>query len=140
MPRHRRRHRRKVGGSFKSFWGKAKKFLKKTKLLSTVGNALAPMAGPGILGKAARGAVNFAKSQGYGRRRRIRRRRKGGALRPAGSHKRYGRGTCGQGRGTRGGSLAPVGAGRRRRKHHSGGKMNPRLRGIRMGPRMTAKF
>ena len=134
MPRH-RRHRRKVGGSFKSFWGKAKKFLKKTKLLSTVGNALAPMAGPGILGKAARGAVNFAKSQGYGRRRRIRRRRKGGALRPAGSHKRYGRGSCG-------GSLAPVGAGRRRRrsKHHSSGKMNPRLRGVRMGPRMTAKF
>ena len=132
MPRH-RRHRRKVGTGFKSFWGKAKKFLKKTKLLSTVGNALAPMAGPGILGKAARGAVNFAKSQGYGRRRRIRRRRKGGALRPAGSHTRYGRGSCG-------GSLAPVGAGRRRRSKHSGGKMNPRLRGIRMRPRMTAKF
>ena len=132
MPRH-RRHRRKVGAGFKSFWGKAKNFLKKTKLLSTVGNALAPMV-PGVWGTAARGAVKFAKSQGYGRRRRIRRRRKGGALRPAGSHKRYGRGTCG-------GSLAPVGAGRiRRSKRHSSGKMNPRLRGRRMGPRMTAKF
>ena len=121
MPRH-RRHRRKVGTGFKSFWGKAKKFLKKTKLLSTVGNALAP-ALSGTLGSIARAGTNYAKSQGYGRRRRIRRRRKGGALRPAGSLKRYGRG------GSCGGSLAPVGAGRRRRrsKHHSSGKMNPRL-------------
>ena len=131
MPRH-RIHRRKVGGSFKSFWGKAKNFLKKTKLLSTVGNAIAP-ALPGIWGSAARAGVNYAKSQGYGRRRRIHRRRKGGALRAAGSSKRYGRGCSG-------GSMAPVGSGRKSRKQHSSSKLNPKLRGIRMRPQMISKF
>lgn len=91
--------RRKIGGSFRSFINKAGDFLKKTKLLSTVGRQLAPLAGPyeGLASK----AVDYAASQGYGRRR-IRR---GGALRPAGSTKALR---------MHGGMLNPVGGARMR--------------------------
>ena len=101
MPRHRRR-RRKMGGSLKSFWNKAKGFLKRTKLLSTIGSRLLPMTG--AFRPLAGAALGMVKRSGYGR---------GGALRPAGMrrmmYKRRGRGCCG-------GSLVPVGGMRRRRR------------------------
>jgi hypothetical protein len=61
------------GGSVKSFMDKANQFLKKTQLLSTVGNVLnnsiVPMQYRGIGSK----VVDFAKSKGFGRSRKIRR-------------------------------------------------------------------
>jgi len=110
MPR--RRHRRRMGGSLKSFWGKAKGFLKRTKLLSRVGTSLLPLAG--AYKPLASGALGLVKSAGYGRRR-------GGALRPAGMRRRMGRGCCG-------GSLNPVG-GRRMRYRRRGRRIygKPRL-------------
>lgn len=101
MPR--RRRRRKMGGSLRSFFNKAKGFLKKTKLLSTIGSRLVPMAGS--YAPLAGAALGMVKRAGYGRRR-------GGALRPAGMrrvmYRRRGRGCCG-------GALTPVGGMRRRR-------------------------
>ena len=62
------RSKRLFGGSVKSFLGKANQFLKKTQLLSTVGNVLnnsvVPMQYRGIGSK----MVDFARSSGYGRR------------------------------------------------------------------------
>ena len=68
------RHKRSLfGGSVKSFLGKANEFLKKTKLLSTVGsvlnNSVVPMQYRGIGSK----VIDFGKSMGYGRSRKIRR-------------------------------------------------------------------
>ena len=128
MPR-RTRHKRTLGGSWKSFWNGTKNFLKKTKLLSTVGSALSPML-PAQYKTLANGAINYAKSKGYGKRRRRRRIRRGGALRPAGARRRYGHGCSG-------GALAPVGGMRGMRRS---GKMNPRLRGSRLPSRKPAKF
>ena len=105
MPR--RRRRRKMGGSLKSFFNKAKGFLKKTKLLSTIGSRLVPMAGS--YAPLAGAALGMVKRAGYGRRR-------GGALRPAGMRRvMYRRRGRGRGRGCCGGSLTPVGGMRRRR-------------------------
>jgi len=61
------------GGSLKSFLSSVNNFLKKTKLVSTVGRAFAPMAGnySGL----ANSAVDMAARAGYGRRRRTRTRR-----------------------------------------------------------------
>jgi hypothetical protein len=60
------RHKRILGGSVKNFLGKANDFLKKTKLLSTVGNVLnntiVPMPYRGLTQK----VVDFGKSAGYG--------------------------------------------------------------------------
>lgn len=119
MPR--KSHRRKLGGSWKSFMGKASDFLKKSKLLSTVGRALAPMAGPysGLAGK----AVDYAEQAGYGRRRRYRR---GGALRPVGARR------------SMGGMLVPVGGSLRVK--HSGSSMSSRLVPRSIGNRMPMKF
>ena len=68
----RTRHRM-FGGSVKTFLNKANEFLKKTKLLSTVGNVLnnsvVPMPYRGIASK----VIDFGKSKGYGRSRKIRR-------------------------------------------------------------------
>ena len=62
------RHKRILGGSVKNFLGKANDFLKKTKLLSTVGNVLnntiVPMPYRGLTQK----VVDFGKSAGYGRK------------------------------------------------------------------------
>ena len=128
MPR-RTRHKRTLGGSWKSIWGKAKNFLKRTKLLSTVGSALSPML-PTQYRTLANGAINYAKSKGYGTKRRRRRIRRGGALRPAGARRKYGHGCSG-------GALSPVGGMRTIRKS---GRMNPKLRGIRLPSREPAKF
>ena len=79
MPRrtqHSRRRRR--GGSFKSFLSGANKFLKKSGLLSALGQIGSQMA-PGKYGKMAGVLGNAAGAMGYGRRRRC-----GGALRLAG--------------------------------------------------------
>ena len=71
----RRRHRRMRGGGFMDFLGKANNFLKSSKLVSTVGNALGAAGVP-----FASTIGNAAGSFGYGRRRH----RRGGALRLAG--------------------------------------------------------
>ena len=82
MPRrtqHSRRGGRRRGGSFKSFLSGANNFLKKTGLLSTLGQIGSQMA-PGKYGAMAGVLGNAAGAMGYGRRRR----RCGGALRLAG--------------------------------------------------------
>jgi hypothetical protein len=71
-------HRRR-GGSFKSFLSGANNFLKKSGLLSTLGQIGSQLA-PGKYGKMAGILGNAAGTMGYGRRRR----RCGGALRLAG--------------------------------------------------------
>jgi hypothetical protein len=70
--------RRRRGGSFKSFLSGANKFLKKSGLLSTLGQIGSQMA-PGKYGQMAGVLGNAAGAMGYGRRRRC-----GGALRLAG--------------------------------------------------------
>ena len=97
------RRRRKVGRGFKDFMGKAKNFLKRTKLLSRVGSALMPLV-PGQYKPLAGMALNYGKSQGDGRR--------GGALRPAGMRRIM------RGRGCSGGALVPAGGARMSRKFH----------------------
>ena len=89
-----RRKRRNVGGSFKSFWDGTKNFLKKTKLLSTVGNSLNSLV-PAQYRPMSSMAIDYAKNQGYGRRR-----VRGGALMPAGQRRMHL---------IRGGALLPVG-------------------------------
>ena len=82
MPRitqHSRRGGRRRGGSFKSFLSGANKFLKKSGLLSALGQIGSQMA-PGKYGQMAGVLGNAAGAMGYGRRRR----RCGGALRLAG--------------------------------------------------------
>ena len=79
-----RRKRRNVGGSFKSFWNGTKNFLKKTKLLSTVGNALNNALVPAQYRPMTNMALNYAKNQGYGKRR-----VRGGALMPAGQRRMH---------------------------------------------------
>tara|TARA_R110002153_G_scaffold83478_3_gene209870 strand:+ start:5007 stop:5363 length:357 start_codon:yes stop_codon:yes gene_type:complete len=116
MPR-RRHRRRKIGGSLKTFWNKAKGFLKRTKLLSTIGSRLVPMAGS--YAPLAGAALGMVKRAGYGRRR-------GGALRPAGMRRIRGRGCCG-------GANMPVGGRRRRTRRRMNRFSKPRLP-RRMGP------
>ena len=85
-------------GKFREFLGKANNFLKKSQILSKLGNAYskygsyAGLPYTGMVGNAA----DVAASAGYGRRRRM---RKGGSLRPAGAR--------------RGGGLYPSGGSRR---------------------------
>ena len=74
MARVSRRRRRMRGRGLMDFLGKANNFLKQSKLVSSVGNALGA-AGIPLAGKIA----GVASSLGYGRRRR------GGALRLAGA-------------------------------------------------------
>lgn len=96
------RRRRKIGKGFKDFMGKAKNFLQRTKLLSRVGSALSPLV-PAQYQPLASMGLNYAKSQGYGRRRR------GGALYPVGARRMRRGGCCG-------GSLVPAGGARMSRK------------------------
>lgn len=114
------RTRRRIGGA-PAWWNKTKDWLKKTQILSKVGNVVAPMI-PGAAGMAARQAVNYGQSQGYGRRR-IRRR--GGALRPVGAR--------------RGGAMAPVGGAYLTRVRRTG-SMSSRLARPSLGKRMTMKY
>ena len=59
------------GGSVKSFLGKANDFLKKTKLLSTVGNVLNNSVVPMPYRSIGSKVVDFARSSGYGKRKKI---------------------------------------------------------------------
>ena len=78
-------------GKFKDFLGKANNFLKKSQILSKLGNAYSKYGGnfglpyTSQIGQAA----DVAKTMGYGRRRT--KMRRGGSLRPAGA-RRYGTG------------------------------------------------
>ena len=119
-----RRTRRKIGGA-PAWWNKTKDWLRKTRILSKVGDVVAPMI-PGALGMAARQAVNYGQSQGYGRRR-IRRRNccSGGSLYPVGAR--------------RGGAMAPVGGAYLSRVRRSG-SMSSRLARPSLGKRMAMKF
>ena len=78
-------------GKFKQFLGKANDFLKKSQILSKLGNAYSKYGGnfglpyTSQIGQAA----DVAKTMGYGRRRT--KMRRGGSLRPAGA-RRYGTG------------------------------------------------
>ena len=62
------RNRRLIGGSLKNFMSKANDFLKKTKLLSTIGNTLnntvVPIPFRGLASK----VIDYGVSKGYGRR------------------------------------------------------------------------
>lgn len=85
MPRRtsmKRRGGRRRGGSFGSFLSKTNNFLKKSGLLSTIGNIGSQIV-PGKWGQRIGMAGNVAGSLGYGRRRR----KCGGALRLAGGAK-----------------------------------------------------
>ena len=74
--------RHRVGrGKFMNFLKKASKFLKRTKLISKLGKAYGSTSAP--YSQHVNRAAGFEEQLGYGRRRR--RRRCGGALRPAGS-------------------------------------------------------
>lgn len=114
-----RRTRRKIKGGA-AWWDKTKDFFKKSKLLSTVGRTLAPMV-PGAWGTLANKAVDYAASQGYGRRRRVIRR--GGALRPVGARRM-------------GGMIAPVGG----MKIKKSGMMSPLMMRRAMPKRMAMRF
>ena len=69
----RTKHKRLFGGSVKSFMDKANQFLKKTKLLSTVGNVLNNSVVPIPYRSIGSKMVDFARTSGYGRSRKIRR-------------------------------------------------------------------
>ena len=87
------RHRRLIGRGIKDFMSKANDFLKKTKLLSTIGSTLNSTVVPLPLRGIASKVIDYGVSKGYGRRK-IRYVR-GRGLRLAG--------------GSRGGALNPVG-------------------------------
>ncbi len=76
-------------GKFKQFLGKANDFLKKSQILSKLGNAYSKYGGmaglpyTGMVGNAA----SVAQQAGYGRRKK---RRVGSGLRPAGARRGYG--------------------------------------------------
>ena len=114
------RRKRKIGGA-PAWMGKVNDWLKKTKILSTIGSAITPMAGS--FSPLAGRAIDYIKSKGYGGRRIRRRRRGGGALRPAGSR------CCG-------GMLTPVGGSMARVR--TSGRMSNRLIRPPMGRRMPA--
>ena len=130
MPRH--RHKRKIGKGWSDFVSKAKNFLKKTKLLSTVGSQLNKTFVPQSYRGIGNSVVNYVKKQGYGRRR-VRRRRRikgrgccGGSLRPVGgARKQYA------------GSLNPIGMGRKRRVVRKGRRP---VRKVNLPRRQVATF
>jgi len=124
MPRH--RHRRKLGGSWSNFVSGAKNFLKKSKLLSTVGSALNNSMVPEAYRGIGNSVVNYVKKQGYGRRR-VRRRRR----------RIKGRGCCGGSLRPVGGSMAPIGMGRKRRVVRKGRRP---VRKVNLPRRQVATF
>ena len=82
------RRKLKGKGKFKEFLGKANNFLKKSQILSKLGNAYSKYGGMVGLPYAQQAgqAAGVAASAGYGRRRR----RHGSGLRPAGARRGYG--------------------------------------------------
>jgi len=82
------RRKLKGKGKFKEFLGKANNFLKKSQILSKLGNAYSKYGGMMGLPYAQQigMASNAASTAGYGRRRI----RKGGSLRPAGARRGMG--------------------------------------------------
>ena len=93
-------------GKFREFLGKANNFLKKSQILSKLGNAYSKYGGMVGLPYAQQAgqAAGVAASAGYGRRRK---KRVGGSLRPAGGSVRRGRGLYTAGGGSRHAHLAP---------------------------------
>ena len=95
------RRKLKGKGKFKEFLGKANNFLKKSQILSKLGNMYSkvgqvlPLPYAGTVGTAA----NVAGKMGYGRKKRHV--RKGGSLRPSGGSVRRGRGLYTAGGGSR---------------------------------------
>ena len=77
------RHRRMFGRGIKDWMSKANDFLKKTKLLSSVGNTLNQTVVPLPFREIGNKIIDYGKSKGYGKRR-IRRRVRGHGLRLAG--------------------------------------------------------
>ena len=65
------RHNRMFGGSVKGFLSKANEFLKKTKLLSTVGNVLNNSVVPLPYRSLGSKVVDFTRSSGYGVKKKI---------------------------------------------------------------------
>ena len=65
------RHKRMFGGSVKGFLSKANDFLKKTQLLSTVGNVLNNTIVPMPYRSLGSKVVDFTRSSGYGSRKKI---------------------------------------------------------------------
>lgn len=124
MPR-RRVHKRKLGGSWSNFVSNAKNFLKKSKLLSTVGSQLNKTFVPEAYRGIGNSVVNYVKKQGYGRRR-VRRRRRV-----------KGRGCCGGSLRPVGGSMAPIGMGRKRRVVRKGRRP---VRKVNLPRRQVATF
>ncbi len=83
------RHRRLIGRGIKNFMSKANDFLKKTKLLSTIGNTLNSTVVPVPFRGIGQKVIDYGVSKGYGRRkiRYVRGRGlrlAGGALNPVG--------------------------------------------------------
>ena len=110
------------GGATSDWWSKTKDFLRRSKILSTIGSTLSPFDTSGTTGVLS----GLARSQGYGRRRM----RRGGALKPVGYRK--------------GGSIAPLGSGRSRSvglvRVKKQGRMSSRLAGSTLPPRLPMKF
>lgn len=118
MPRLKKNKRYMGRGAFGKFMSGAKDFLKKTQLISKLGQYALPMAGAmggpagGIIGRA---ALDYTKQEGYGKRRRILRR--GGALVAVGGRRVM----------YRGGALGPAGGSGGMRPTMSK-RLNPRVR------------
>ena len=77
------RHRRMIGMGIKDWMNKANDFLKKTKLLSSIGSTLNSTVVPEPFRQIGQKVIDYGKSKGYGRRK-IRRRVRGHGLRLAG--------------------------------------------------------
>ena len=67
-----------VGAKIMGWLGKINDFLKKSKVMSTLGPLF------GATNPYAKAGLSLAKQSGYGRKRVVRRRRRGGSLRPVG--------------------------------------------------------
>ena len=80
----RTRNRRMIGRGIKDFMAKASDFLKKTKLLSSIGNTLNQSVVPLPFREIGQKVIDYGKSKGYGAKHRIRRRVRGHGLRLAG--------------------------------------------------------
>ena len=79
----RTRNRRVIGRGIKDWLGKANDFLKKTKLLSNIGNTLNQTLVPEPFRQIGQKVIDYGVSKGYGKHR-IRRRVRGHGLRLAG--------------------------------------------------------
>ena len=112
--------RKSYGGAMQKFMESAKNFLQKSKLLSKIGNTILPMTGE-FAPLAQKGLDKLSKA-GYGKKKRMVRRRKGGALRSVG------------------GALMAVGGLSHRAKPHKGLLMSRRLNPIRKADTSALQF